>query len=87
MSNTPPLAPIVPVLLQRSLLGCNPLGELALLDTNAGADAGVDAKKPYVANIALLVRGGDGRPAAPDADIGEVLDPKDATAGWDVDDD
>lgn len=58
-----------------------------MLDTDAGADGGVDAEKPYVANIALLIPGGDGRPAAPDTDIGEVLDPKDATAGWDADDD
>jgi hypothetical protein len=37
----------------------------------------------YVASITLLIPGGDGRPAAPDADSGKVLGPKEATAGWD----
>jgi hypothetical protein len=87
MSNTPPLAPTVLVLVTKSLLDWNPLcGEPALLDTDAGADGGVDVEKPYVASIALLIPGGDGRSVAPDTDIGEV-DPKDATAGWDAGDD
>ena len=55
-----------------------------MLDNDADEDGGVGAEKPlaYVASIALSIPGGDGRPAAPDTDSGEVLDPKDAPDGW-----
>jgi hypothetical protein len=45
---------------------------------------GIGAEKPYVASIAFLILGGEGRP---DTDSGEVLGPKDATAGPDAGDD
>lgn len=58
-----------------------------MLDTDGGPDGGVGAEKPYVASIALLIPGGDGRPAVPDTDSGEVvLDPKDGTADPDAGD-
>ena len=39
-----------------------------MLDTDGGGDGGVGAEKPYVASIALLIPGGEGRPAAPDTE-------------------
>ncbi|KAN0102428.1 hypothetical protein V8E52_011128 [Russula decolorans] len=83
VERAPPLAPTVPVLpgaeivtrLKSTLWRARAAGHRC----GCRCHGGVDAEERYVANIALLIPVGDGRPAARDTDIGEVLDPKDAT--------